>query len=192
VINDASPEPKIIQYLQKLSENNKIKLLTNKLNMGFVKSVNTGLFHNTACDCVLLNSDTEVFHNWLDRLYSAAYSEQYIATVTPFSNNSELTSFPIIHHDNQFSGNFSASQIDLIAASVNHEKTLKIPSGVGFCFYIKRKCLTECGGLNETDILRGYGALIYLNRMNQLNFFLSVMVHQKQLLQISHRISYTS
>lgn len=157
LINDASPEPKINQYLRKWSASELVTVLTNSINLGFVKSANKGLFYHGNSDCVLLNSDTEVNHYWLDRLYNAAYSEDDIATVTPLSNNSELTSFPIIHHNNSLPESYPWQKIDNIAAQINNKRYVEIPSGVGFCFYIKRACLTECGGLNEYDILRGYG-----------------------------------
>jgi|GEM_PF-2801568 len=157
LINDASPELEVSKYLDNLSQRRNITILKNEVNLGFVKSANLGLFYRLEGDCLLLNSDTIVYSNWLDRLHEAAYSNDKIATVTPLSNNSELTSYPIIQHNNLFEQFNSLKAIDDIAATKNKKQYIDIPSGVGFCFYIKRQCLNECGGLNETDILRGYG-----------------------------------
>jgi GT2 family glycosyltransferase len=45
-------------------------------------------------DVVLLNSDTVVANDWLDRLLACADLESRIGTVTPFSNNATICSFP--------------------------------------------------------------------------------------------------
>ncbi len=45
-------------------------------------------------DVVLLNSDTEVPTGWLSRLTAQAYAHPRIATVSPFSNNATICSYP--------------------------------------------------------------------------------------------------
>ena len=71
-------------------------LFENAVNLGFVGTVNLGMQKHEGRDVVLLNSDTLVADGWLDRLITAAYSEKNIATVTPFSNNASIVSFPKI------------------------------------------------------------------------------------------------
>src|SRR5215472_8307349 len=80
VVNDCSPEPELAEHLRRLAAAGKIILLENARNLGFVESVNAGMRASDR-DVVLLNSDTLVFGNWLDRLSACAYAEGRTATV---------------------------------------------------------------------------------------------------------------
>jgi len=51
-------------------------------------------------DVVLLNSDTVVTSGWLEKLRRCADSDPRIGTITPFSNNAEICSFPKFCHNN--------------------------------------------------------------------------------------------
>ena len=85
LINDKSPDEKILPMLQKYKEENadkQIVVLDNEENMGFVKTVNKGMQYSEN-DVILLNSDTEVTKNWIEKIQTCAYSNPYIATVTP-------------------------------------------------------------------------------------------------------------
>ena len=72
----------------------RVTLLRNERNLGFVQSVNRGMVLHPDRDVVLLNSDTEVANDWLDRLSAAAHSARDIATATPFSNSAGYCGFP--------------------------------------------------------------------------------------------------
>src|SRR3954471_1964274 len=93
VIDDRGPEPAIAAYLDGLARDGRITLLRNERNLGFVQSVNRGMALHPERDIVLLNSDTEVANDWLDRLARAAHSDPRIATATPFSNNATICSY---------------------------------------------------------------------------------------------------
>ena len=67
-VDDASPDPDIVRYLDELAGRGRITLLRNESNLGFVRSVNRGMALHADRDVVLLNSDTEVANDWLDRL----------------------------------------------------------------------------------------------------------------------------
>ena len=97
VINDASPEPAISDYLRQLATAHpQLVLLENERNLGFVASVNRGMQFDTDRDIVLLNSDVEVANDWLQRLREAACHNGKVASLTPFANNATLCSFPDI------------------------------------------------------------------------------------------------
>lgn len=157
IINDASDDFDIESYLFPLSSAGNIHLVTNAVNMGFVHSANKGMAINRANDVVILNSDTVVFPSWLDRLHRAAYSSNHIGTVTPFSNNATICSYPRCNADNPFDSSLSNQMLDYLFASANAGKTLDIPTGVGFCMYIKRACLNDTGPFDERGFGRGYG-----------------------------------
>ena len=100
VIDDCSPEPELSVWLRDLADTGAITLLENPVNTGFVNAVNRGMVLHPDRDVVLLNSDTEVHGDWLDRLRGHAYSDPMIGTVTPFSNNATLCSYPRFMQDN--------------------------------------------------------------------------------------------
>jgi radical SAM superfamily enzyme YgiQ (UPF0313 family)/GT2 family glycosyltransferase len=69
-----------------------LKLPTNQ---GFVKAINTGLKHSTAPAICLLNNDTIVTTNWLDKLLTSLYSLDEIGVVGP------MTMFARMNYDSQ-------------------------------------------------------------------------------------------
>lgn len=66
LIDDCSSDRRIEKLLKSLEDEENITVIYNKHNMGFVKNVNIG-FSKTSNDVVLLNSDTIVSNNWLEK-----------------------------------------------------------------------------------------------------------------------------
>src|SRR5262245_16044216 len=155
LIDDASPEPKIKSYLTKFSDLSNFKVLSNATNMGFVGAVNRALELLSTGDIILLNADTVVPHGFIQRLTATARSDPAIGTITPLSNNGEFTSFPLANEPNPIPSAAGISEIDAIAARINLGKVVDIPSGIGFCLYITRRCLDRVGLLSEA-YYRGY------------------------------------
>lgn len=157
VINDASPSEQLTQWLQKYCPEHSVELQENKQNRGFIHTVNAGLARYPQHDIVLLNADTLVHGNWLDRLHSAAHSEDGIASVTPLSNFGELVSFPRPMFDNPLVDFAQVEKIDTLAATTNQLATVEIPTGVGFCMYLRKEAIQEVGLLDTEHYQRGYG-----------------------------------
>lgn len=157
VINDQSPEPLLVEYLEELVNTHQITLLSNPQNLGFVGTVNRGMQLHKDRDVVLLNSDTEVANDWLDRLVACAYSEESIGTITPFSNNATICSYPGFCQDNVIPPGMSVESLDKIFKITNTGKRIEIPTAVGFCMYIRRACLREIGYFDVEAFGKGYG-----------------------------------
>lgn len=158
VINDASPEPKLAQWLRSLQgEDERFVLLENPENLGFVGTVNRGMSVSDAHDVLLLNSDTEVANDWLDRLRRAAYSDQKIASVTPFSNNATICSYPRFCEDNQLPEGYDAARLDALFSRTHPGAVVDIPTAIGFCMYIRRDCLNQVGLFDVENFGKGYG-----------------------------------
>ncbi|MGP0074275.1 MAG: glycosyltransferase [Bryobacteraceae bacterium] len=155
VVNDASPDVELCEALAPLARDGRITLLANPSNLGFPGSANRGMHLHPERDVVLLNSDTEVFGDWLDRLKCAAYRADDIGTVTPLGEAASIMSYPgggeQAHH------RVDSGEIDRIAREVNAHKLIDLPVGVGFCLYMKRACLDEVGGFDENTFGKGYG-----------------------------------
>ena len=158
VINDCSPEPEVSQWLRDLAQQDRrVELLENNENLGFVSTVNRGMALHTDNDVLLLNSDAEVANNWLDRIQQAAYSAARVASVTPFSNNATICSYPNFCKPNVLPIGFDTASLDLLFAKHLSGQTIEIPTGVGFCMYIRRQALNEIGYFDVANFGRGYG-----------------------------------
>ena len=158
IVNDASPEPEITSYLRELKHrDDRIVLLENVANVGFVASVNRGMQESGDRDVVLLNSDTEVAGDWLDRIRRAAAADDRAASVTPFSNSAEICSYPRFCADNPLPAGMDTAAVDLFFAAANAGRTIEIPTAVGFCMFIRRRCLDDVGLFDTERFGRGYG-----------------------------------
>lgn len=157
VIDDCSPEPQVSAYLKKEAEKGLFTLLINEENLGFVATVNRGMQLHVDRDVLLLNSDTIVANDWLDRIFAAAYADDNVGTVTPFSNNATICSYPTFCQDNQLPSNTSLKHLDALFSSCNRGQAVDVPTGVGFCMYIRRSCLDAVGYFDVETFGKGYG-----------------------------------
>ena len=156
VVDDCSPEPGMSDWLRRLAADGSITLLRNDVNRGFVASVNRGMAAAGGRDVVLLNSDTEVPASWLSRLAGHAYSSPRIGSVTPYSNNATICSWPSVRGGSLPPGR-TVTDMDAAFLVANRGRQVDIPTAVGFCMYIRRDCLEAVGGFDEATFGRGYG-----------------------------------
>lgn len=156
VIEDKTPVPALAKALKVLAAKGKITLVQNKVNLGFIRSMNRAMALSPNKDVVWLNADTRVHGAWLDRLHAVAYSADDIASVTPFTNNGELMSFPRSQICHDMPDAKAHAELDELARQVDSEP-IEIETGCGFCLYIKRAALERVGYLDEIHLLRGYG-----------------------------------
>jgi GT2 family glycosyltransferase/glycosyltransferase involved in cell wall biosynthesis len=156
VIDDCSPDSRLSAWLSSLASEGRITLLRNESNMGFVASVNRGMLAAGSRDVVLVNSDTEAPKGWLRRLAGHAYSAPLVGTITPFSNNATICSWPTIKGGNLPSGK-TVAEIDAAFYAANRGRQISIPTAVGFCMYIRRQCLEAVGLFDVETFGRGYG-----------------------------------
>jgi GT2 family glycosyltransferase/glycosyltransferase involved in cell wall biosynthesis len=156
VVDDCSPEPALTDYLRTLAADGSITLLRNESNRGFVASVNRGMVAAGDRDVVLLNSDTEVPAGWLTRLAGHAYAAPRIGTVTPFSNNATICSWPSVQ-GGPLPPRRTTAEMDAAFHAANRGRQVDLPTAVGFCMYIRRDCLDAVGRFDEATFGRGYG-----------------------------------
>ncbi len=154
VINDCSPNAKLSQWLRSNATTGRFKLIENEINLGFVATVNKGIALHPERDVLLLNSDTIVANDWVCRLAVHGRQER-VGTVTPFSNNATICSFPNFCEENTLLG--PVGEIDSAFKIAHPGKSVDIPTAIGFCMYISRKCLNQVGLFDEQTFGRGYG-----------------------------------
>lgn len=156
VIDDATPVPALAKALKVLAGKGKITLVSNAVNLGFIRTMNRAMAISPDKDVVWLNADTRVHGNWLDRLRNIAHSSDDIASVTPFTNNGELMSFPQSQVSHAMPSACEQAELDDLAQHANIDP-IEIETGCGFCLYIKRAALNQVGYLDEVHLARGYG-----------------------------------
>ena len=156
-VDDHSPEPELSAALRALCEQGKIDLLVNKENLGFVESVNRAMDLHPGRDAVVLNADTLVPSGWLDRLVAAATTDPSIGTATALSNNATICSYPNLDHANSMPSAAELLIIDEACSSAGAESVIDIPTGVGFCLFIRRACWRDVGCFDVGRFGRGYG-----------------------------------
>jgi GT2 family glycosyltransferase len=155
VVDDRTPNGELRDFVERAARRDEFLLIQNEWNLGFAGAVNEAFLHCLDGDVLLLNSDTFLPVDAIERLVAAAYSSPEIGTVTPFSNNGELTSYPAPNVANPIDSAARILEIDRCAAAANRAGVVDLPNGVGFCLYIKRSCLDTVGPLSET-YSRGY------------------------------------
>lgn len=160
LINDCSTDERVKEYLQNLKSQPKpeylqaLKVIEHTDNLGFIRTVNEGFFISEN-HIVILNTDTEVPQGWLSRLLRPITEDERIASVTPFSNCATICSFPDFCQDNVLPEGVSISELDVLFSKYGSRKIIEIPTGVGFCMAINRKCLQKIGPF-DTVFGKGY------------------------------------
>jgi GT2 family glycosyltransferase/glycosyltransferase involved in cell wall biosynthesis len=157
VIDDCSPDPALTRWLREKAAGGRFTLLENATNLGFVATANRGMALHHERDVVLLNNDTEVANDWLDRLAACAGKDPLVATVTPFSNNATICSYPFEGWGGGLPGRLGLAALDRLFALTNAGRSVDLPTAVGFCMYIRRACLVELGLFDVDRFGRGYG-----------------------------------
>ena len=155
IVDDCSSDPDVTSFLETLVGRSDTVVLQNSSNLGFTKTVNRGIDAAGDDDVVLLNSDTEVGVRWLAQLQLCAYSDASIASCTALSDNAGAFSIPDAGEND-----ISDLTTDEISRIVSHSSSFSypdVPTGNGFCMFIKREALNACGRFDEEAFPRGYG-----------------------------------
>jgi GT2 family glycosyltransferase len=153
VIDDASTEPEVRSVMAGLPK--AWVQVTNRENMGFVGTVNLGISLSSPADVILLNSDTFVTTGWLEAMLDCAGSDARIASVTPLSNNAEIASIPAFCRSNPWPED--ADRWARACRESGPAQYPQVPTGVGFCMFLRRACLDAIGSFDEAAFGRGYG-----------------------------------
>jgi GT2 family glycosyltransferase/glycosyltransferase involved in cell wall biosynthesis len=157
LIDDGSTDPGVEAFFAELANrgDTRIELLRNRCNLGFTATANRGMTRSRA-DVVLLNSDTIVTLGWLDALLRCAATDPSIATVTPFSNNAEICSFPRFCDNNEWDAGVDPERIREALAAAAVPTYPDLPTGVGFCMLVRRTAIDAVGTF-DAAFGAGYG-----------------------------------
>lgn len=155
--DDASPQPDVRLLLDAFARRAMFRVccIRRDRNLGFIGNVNQAFADTAPDDVVLLNSDTIPTRGWLEALQACAASDPLIGTATPWSNNAEICSFPDFVRAAP-----PPDDAELIASAAGSQVAPSypdIPTGVGFCMYVRRALLNAIGDFDQATFGRGYG-----------------------------------
>lgn len=117
---------------------------------------------STAEFLVLLNSDTIVCEEWLDRLCQAMDRNEKIGVVGPLSNTASWQSIPELSDGSDWAMNPlpKGVTVDKMAELVSKYSACihpEVPLLNGFCLMIRKKALEQIGFFDEVNFGQGYG-----------------------------------
>lgn len=170
LINDNSSDTRIEPYLNSQTKENVI-IIHNKENKGFSNNINLGMAQSKERDVLLLNSDTIVTKNWVEKIVECAYSDRAIGTVTPLSNNATLCSVPNFCEENSLPEGMNVDQAAAIIEECSLRKYPRITVAHGFCMFVKREVINAIGNFDAETFGRGYGEENdFCNRAEQMGY----------------------
>ena len=162
ILVDDGSEEKTAVYLNQYASLHDADLLRSENATGYTRAANRGLQFASAEYIVLLNSDTIVTPDWLDRMISCIQSNNTIGMVGPLSNTASWQSIPSIEANGDWATNplpegVSPTRMAELIASRSARLFPEMPLLNGFCLLIKRKLLEEVGLFDEKNFGPGYG-----------------------------------
>lgn len=157
VADDASTDPRVPALIADWHARTRLSVtrVRRAANLGFPANCNAAFAEAGDDDVVLLNSDTVTTVGWLQQIARCAAGDPRIATITPWSNNAEICSFPRFCEDNP-----APDQPDAIAeaaAGLQPASYPELPTAVGFCMFVRRAALRQLGGFDAETFGTGYG-----------------------------------
>jgi GT2 family glycosyltransferase len=126
---------------------------------GFTSAVLRGLAESDAPAFVVLNSDTLVPENWLEKLYLGLRSGAKTAMVSPMSNNAAWQNYgPVFSDTERTSPNQrERERVERIGREFGPASLAPLPILHGFCILIDRVAYDAVGGFDLHAYPEGYG-----------------------------------
>jgi len=133
LIVDNASNAETAEFLEKLNARlgEKVILVKNKKNEGFIKAVNEGFRLSSAEYVCVLNNDTTVYPSWLTEMVAVMDGDERIAIVNPSSNT--------LGQRKPESGDAPAEKGSYVETG----------SAFGFCMLIRKKLFDEIGFFDE-------------------------------------------
>ena len=162
IIDDGSDAP-----TKTFLENSEInfsnyQVIRNDVAKGYTFAANIGLKASNAQYLILLNSDTIVGPEWIDRLYRAVTLEENIGIVGPLSNTASWQSIPELSTNGDWSlnplpFNVTTEKMSKLVSKYSGCVLPDVPLLNGFCLMIKKAVIDQIGFFDEDNFGQGYG-----------------------------------
>jgi len=157
LVDDASTDPAIAALLAQHAASGHVRIERHAANRGYTSAVNSGIAAAGASDVVLLNSDTEVGPRWLESLRLAAYADATVGTVTAVSDNAGAFSVPELEQYCPIPARWSLVEAQRAVLQQAGLRFPELPTGNGFCLFIKHEVVARIGAFDAEAFPSGYG-----------------------------------
>ncbi|WP_323029268.1 glycosyltransferase family 2 protein [Castellaniella defragrans] len=163
ILVDDGSQPKTAGLVSEFAAAHGIDPIRNETARGYTLAANQGLRASEADFAVLLNSDTIVTPDWLDRMLRCARSDARVAVVGPLSNTASWQSVPrIVGDDGDWCDNplpDGRTPADMAGqvARVARPQYPRVGFRNRFCYMIRRVAREELGNFDEYTFARGFG-----------------------------------
>lgn len=158
VFDDCSPSPGWSEELAELCRGHQIGYYRTPRNLGIPRNMSLAMRAGIAggYDIVgLVNSDVILPANLCAVADTVFDSDDRIASVTPWSNNVSAFSLPMEGDDGLVADQEFVTEFSESLNSIHHERTLSVPTGVGYCLLITTTAIRSVGVMDPI-FGRGY------------------------------------
>lgn len=160
LIADDASEPDVQKWLQEFAEiHERVTLLKSKENSGYTINVNRAIRYCIDDDyIVLLNSDTIVYGDWIQKLIQRFSDDKSVGIVGPLSNKAGWQSCPNLRGENELPEGPGLEIINKMLEDGNHNLLCpEVDIVNGFCICISREVFDQVGLFDEESFPLGYG-----------------------------------
>ncbi len=160
ILIDNASDDETSKYLDDFANTNseRIVLIKNKANLGFLKAANQGLIKSEAKYACLLNNDTVVTKGWLRELISVAESNPRLGILNP-SSTTLGQKVPLKDID-KYAGKIRRYQGEYV----------EMAQVSGFCMFVKREVIDKIGILDESYGMGYFEDTDYSRRAREAGF----------------------
>ncbi|MDK2122793.1 glycosyltransferase [Parachitinimonas caeni] len=161
LVDDGSQED-TAAYLKAFAFEQGAHLIRHEAALGYTLAANRGMQATSGRYVVLLNSDTLVTPQWLERLVATAEVHPVVGIVGPLSNTASWQSVPEFEQDGDWATNplpagMSIERFSQLLALRAGRLNPHMPFLNGFCLLIKRQLIDQIGLFDEETFAKGYG-----------------------------------
>jgi GT2 family glycosyltransferase len=165
LVDDGSDAPTADYVKQTAAGHENITSIRRDKAGGYTIAANTGLRASQADFCALLNSDTIVPKNWLNKFTALFTQKPDVGIIGPLSNAASWQSIPDLSAPeggwavNSLPKGWSVDDMDAAVerAAQDIAVTPRVPLLNGFCYMIRRSILDGVGLMDEEGFPRGFG-----------------------------------
>jgi GT2 family glycosyltransferase len=135
LVIDNGSKQETLNYLNEIKRSEKIDVIFNKDNLGWVKAVNQGLFYSDSFYVCVMNNDTIVYPGWLQQMVKGFRNDKAVGIVNP------LWELP---------KKFKGSRDQYFKQIITKQKDEYVDTdwARGFCYLVKREVINATGGLD--------------------------------------------
>lgn len=149
-------------YLAEFAASQQLMLIRNDTAKGYTFAANQGLRAARGEVVVLLNSDTLVTPQWLERLCAAFQADPKAGLVGPLSNTASWQSVPLVSENGDWATNplpkgWTPERYATEIAKQVRPEYPEMPFLNGFCMAVRKAVLADIGLFDEEHFGAGYG-----------------------------------